>query len=153
MDLLEDVRSAQRVHPFGFCSADGQLVRCSLLLHPVRQWAVATELGRTAYPALQQCQAELAAALERTYGLAPAALMLFTRYAYGPECATIYVTRFEPAPAGGPGRPYRVPRQELLSEDEAAQLIQALAEDRPPASYWRAIPEAGVPQPVGSATY
>jgi hypothetical protein len=146
MDLLEDVRHAQRVHPFGFWSADGLRVECSLLVHPARQWAIATELCHKAYPSLQRCQAELAAALQRTYGLAPAALTLFIRYAYGPGCATIYVTRFDPGQAAGPGRQPLVPRQELLAEDEAAQLIQSLVEDRAPAPYWRARHESAPQQ-------
>lgn len=113
-----------------------QPAQCSLLVHPGQGWAIATEQPNG--PGLAQCHLTLATKICQDYGIQPETLSLFTRYAHGDT--NMYAVRFETGERDlFEAVRFMGARREWLHPQEAAALVEALAEGQAPAPAWRAV--------------
>ncbi len=139
MNSLHTLAGVTHALPFHlYDDVKRQPTRCELVVHPGQGWAVATEMAGGA--GLAQCHLTLATLICQQYPIAPAALTLFTRYAYTTAHESIYAVRF------GVGERdlfddirFVGPRREALNSEDVAALQQALTTGQAPAPGWRAL--------------
>lgn len=142
MESIHLIAGVMHALPFHFFDPQHQPTRCELAVHPQHGWAVATELPEVA-PGLTACSLTLATKLCQEFDIAPAALVLFTRYTYSSNYENIYVVRFGHGEKDlFDGVRFLAPHRDLLTPEQVASLVDELRAGQAPASTWRALAPA-----------
>jgi hypothetical protein len=144
MESLSTLTGVQYSPVFRFLDATQGATQCELVVHAGHGWALATEQPEKGRAGLLQCAPTLAAKICREYGVEFDALVLVTRYVYGPGNESFYLQRF------GHGEKdlfetarFLAPTREPLMPHQAQELLQRLAEGQHPGLEWRTVGRVG----------